>query len=423
MLDIKFIRQYKERVQEGTLLKNFPVSIHDLLILEEKIRHIKQNLEEQQAMRNALSKEMASPLPLEEKEAKKNQVLHLKKEIEIFSGELSRLNQDFTKLMLLVAQPPAPDVPTGKDDQDNLPIRIWGQPKPKAETPLDHMVLGERLRLIDFERGVKIAGSRSFIFTGIGALLEQAILRLTYDRLVATGFTPLSVPVLVKEDAMEGTGYFPLGRDQAYLCERDQMALIGTSEVPLCSYHRDEILPEDKLPLRYMALTPCFRREAGSYGKDTKGLYRVHQFHKIEMVILGKSDEKESLKLHDELLSQGEWLLQALELPYRVVYVCTGDLGQGQVRKHDLETWMPSRNSYGETHSCSTFHDFQSRRLQIRYRENLSGDKKLVYTLNNTACATPRIILALLENHQTPEGTIKLPKALWPYMGGMEEIS
>ncbi|RYZ62937.1 MAG: serine--tRNA ligase, partial [Proteobacteria bacterium] len=269
---------------------------------------------------------------------------------------------------------------------------------------------------VDADRGVKIAGSRSYVLKGWGARLEQAILRLTLDKLINKGYIQLSIPVLVNEEAMTGTGYFPNGRDQAYLVERDNMALVGTAEVSLTSYHAGEMIKEDQLPLKYMAQSSCFRREAGTYGKDVHGLYRVHQFLKVEQVVIAKNDVAGSEVLHNELLGNAEEILQALELPYRVVYVCTGDLGQGQVRKHDIETWMPSRNAYSETHSCSTFHDFQARRLKIRYKDS-GGQNQICHTLNNTAIASPRVLIPFLETHQQEDGSIKIPKALVPYLG------
>jgi seryl-tRNA synthetase len=230
------------------------------------------------------------------------------------------------------------------------------------------------------------------------------------------------VPVLVKEEAMTGTGYFPTGRDQAYYVEKDERALVGTAEVSLTSYHSGEILQESELPCRIMSWSSCFRREAGTYGKDTKGLYRVHQFQKIEQVIIAPADPAESEKLHAELLKNAEDILQDFGLAYRVVYVCTGDLGQGQVRKHDIETWMPSRKAYSETHSCSTFHDFQARRLAMRYRTK-SGEVKVCYTLNNTAIATPRVMIPLLECYQQADGSVRIPDALVPYMNGQKVIA
>jgi seryl-tRNA synthetase len=313
-------------------------------------------------------------------------------------------------------------VPVGKDDSENIEIKTWGTLPSFSFKPQDHIVLGEKLGIIDFPRGVKLSGSRSYTLKGAGALLEQAVLRFVYDTLLRKGLTPVSVPVLVEEHVMEGTGYFPLGRDQAYFIEKDKLALIGTSEVPLCGMHANDVFEEKDLPLRYMALTTCFRREAGTYGKDTRGLYRVHQFQKIEMVIMAPANQALTDTLHEELRNNAEGVLQALQVPYRVVYVCSGDLGQGQVRKHDIETWMPSRNAYGETHSCSSFYDFQARRLNIKYKDK-EGVRKFAYTLNNTAVATPRILIAILENYQNADGSIRIPDVLIPYMDGMKEIS
>jgi seryl-tRNA synthetase len=241
------------------------------------------------------------------------------------------------------------------------------------------------------------------------------------DRMVAKGFTPMVVPVLVNEAPMVGTGYFPTGRDQAYHVEKDEAFLVGTAEVSLTSYHCDEVLAQADLPKKVVGLSPCFRREAGTYGKDTRGLYRIHQFDKVEQVVLCANDEAESRRWHDAILGNAEEVVQALGVPYRVVAVCTGDLGIGQVRKHDIESWMPSRNAYGETHSCSTFHEFQSRRLNARYRD-AEGRLRFVHTLNNTVIASPRILIPILENHQQADGSVVVPEVLRPYMGGRERI-
>jgi seryl-tRNA synthetase len=251
--------------------------------------------------------------------------------------------------------------------------------------------------------------------------LEQAVLRFVYDKLISKSYLPMSIPVLVTEEAMIGTGYFPTGREQAYYVEKDSLALVGTAEVSLTSYRSGEILDHKELPIKMFAQSSCFRREAGTYGKDTAGLYRVHQFQKIEQVIVAESDAELSTKYHEELLNNAEEVMKAFEIPYRVVYVCTGDLGQGQIRKHDIEAWMPSRNSYSETHSCSTFHDFQARRLKMRYKDK-EGKTSFCYTLNNTAIASPRILIPLLENHQEEDGSIRIPKALQPYIGNKEYI-
>jgi seryl-tRNA synthetase len=420
MLDIAFIRANPDLVAKGAAAKNVKIDLPHLLEVDQTLRTLQTQWENAQATRNQLSRDIAVCAP-QAREALKDQVRELKTNLEEMQARLRDLRAEFHTLMLQVPQPARQDVPQGKSDAENVEVRTWGTPPAASTTPLDHIQLGEKLGIIDFERAVKLAGSRSYVLKGDGARLEQAVHRFTFDYLVSKGFTAMSVPVLVNEMAMEGTGYFPLGRDQAYLAERDKLALVGTSEVALCSFHADEIL-DGPLPRRYMAQSACFRREAGSYGRDTKGLYRVHQFQKIEMVILAPADEALTDQLHAELLGHAEYVLQALGLPYRVVYVCTGDLGQGQVRKHDLETWMPSRGGYGETHSCSSFYDFQSRRLQIRYTDE-AGKKRFVYTLNNTACATPRLLLPLLENFQNPDGSVRIPECLQPYMGGQKVLT
>lgn len=420
MLDIKFVRDYPDLVRQGAKDKRINFDVDKLLALDAKIRPLKQRWESLQAERNALSKTIGATAP-EAREALKAKVAALKDEMDSIEQSLGAQEQEFKDLLLLAPQPARSDVPLGKDDGDNVEVRRVGSVPQFDFAPLDHIRIGERLGLIDFARGVKLAGSRSYVLRGDGARLEQAVLRLTYDLLVQRGYTPLSIPVLVTEKCMEGTGYFPTGREQAYFVEKDKLALVGTAEVSLTSFHAEEMLKASDLPLRFMAQSSCFRREAGTYGKDTNGLYRVHQFQKIEQVIIGPSDPARSESLHNELLQNAEDVLSALELPYRVVYVCTGDLGQGQVRKHDIETWMPSRQAYGETHSCSTFHEFQARRLGMRYKTE-QGEKAYCHTLNNTAIASPRILIPLLENHQTKDGRVRLPKALRPYFDGREFI-
>jgi seryl-tRNA synthetase len=296
-----------------------------------------------------------------------------------------------------------------------------GTPREPDFDPKDHVQLGAELGIIDIERGVRLAGTRNYVLRGDAALLHHAVLRLAFDMMVEKGFCPMNVPVLVREDVMYGTGYFPVGRDQAYLCERDGLSLVGTAEVPLTAYRGDEILDEAELPLKSVAMSTCFRREAGAAGKDTYGLFRIHLFDKVEQVIVCRSDEEASKEHHAEILQNAEEVMQALELPYRVVNVCTGDLGQGQVQKFDIETWMPSRNSYGETHSASRFHEFQARRLKLRYRDS-RRKVRYCHTLNNTVIASPRILIPLLELNQNPDGSVTIPKALRKYMGGRERV-
>lgn len=421
MLDIKYIRENAAKVKKGADDKRLKVNLDQLLALDAAIKPKQQHLETLQAERNSLSKSIGQAAP-NDRDALKAKVAIIKQQMETLEEELKPLRAEFDQMMLLIPQPARDDVPVGKDDSENVEVKRWGEVPTFAFKIKDHMELGKLHDIIDAERGVKLAGSRSYVLKGAGCILEHALLRFTLDKLVARGYTPMTIPVLVTEPAMQGTGYFPTGRDQAYYIEKDELALVGTAEVALTSYHSGEILKLEQLPMRLVAQSSCFRREAGTYGKDTQGLYRVHQFQKIEQVILAPADPRASEALHAELVANAEDVLQALSLPYRVVYVCTGDLGQGQVRKHDIETWMPSRNAYGETHSCSTFYDFQARRLKMRYRD-ADGTTQYCYTLNNTAIASPRALIPLLEMHQQKDGSVRIPECLWPYTNGLKVIT
>jgi seryl-tRNA synthetase len=335
---------------------------------------------------------------------------------------LAALAKDLHELLLLVPNIPADDVPEGKDDSENVEVRTWGTPRAFEFEPRDHIALGEAQDWIDVTRGARIAGSRNYFLKGDLSLLEGAVMRYALERMVAKGFVPLSVPTLVRSEVMVGTGYFPGGEEQAYRTDsRDDLCLVGTAEVPVTALHQDEILSHAELPKRYVALSSCYRREAGTYGKDTRGLYRVHQFQKVEQVIVDVASVERSIEHHHAIVRNAEEVLQALELPYRVVNVCGGDLGQPQVQKFDIETWMPSRKSYGETHSASRFHEFQARRLNMRYRDE-QGTVHVCHTLNNTVAASVRMLIALIENHQRRDGTVHVPEPLRPYMGGRESI-
>ncbi len=325
-------------------------------------------------------------------------------------------------MMLLIPSVPLENVPVGIDDSENVLLYEIGTVKDLSETPLDHIILGEKHNVFDLEKSSDVSGSRMYYLKHNGFLLQRAIENLVLDVLMQNGFSFMDVPVMVKEDAMIKTGYFPNGKEEAYEITKDNLYLVGSSEVPLISYYSNKKLNEEDLPIKVSAISTCFRREAGSYGRDTRGAYRVHQFNKIEQIVICKDNKEADIEMHKLLLQNAENILKKLELPYRVVEVCTGDMGQGQVKKHDIEVWMPSRGKYGETHSCSSFFDFQARRADIKYRA-LDGSVKFAYTLNNTAVAFPRILIPFLENHQTTDGEIKIPLALQQYLGGKKYLS
>ncbi len=420
MIDIKLLRENPDLYIQASKIKNFNVDITALLEIDTQLLAGKQKLQELRTEQNSAGKQIAK-LSGPQKQAAIERMAEIKAEAKNLGELVGELEPKFNDMMLLVPQPAGPEVPVGADDTENVELRIEGEVRQFDFEPKNHVELGETLDIIDIPRGVKLAGSRNFALKGAGAMLHQAILRLAIDKMVAKGYQLLTLPVLVNESIMYGTGYFPLGRDDAYLCERDGMSLVGTSEVSLTAFHSEEILEEAELPKKYIAVSTCFRREAGAAGKDTFGLYRIHYFDKVEQVVICPNDEKASIEYHQEILANSEDVMKALGLPYRVVNVCTGDLGLGQVQKFDIETWMPSRNSYGETHSASRFYEFQARRLNLRYRDS-DGNIKFCHTLNNTVIASPRALIPLLEMYQNADGTITVPEVLRQYMGGMEKI-
>ena len=415
MIDISFIRENPSIFKQAVKDKGFEVNIDRILQLDVTLRENTKIIDDMRSERNCMSKLIPGSKDTD-RETLTEQVRLLKTELTAHEASFRDLRKEFDNLMLHVPSIPAPEVPLGKAEEDNLELRRVGTVREFDFPFKDHVELCELHNMLDVPRATKIAGSRSYFLKNAAVVLEMAISRFVIDFLVARGFTPMSVPHLVKENAMRGTGYFPIGRDQAYSIEEDELFLIGTSEVSLVSYHEDEILPITDFPIKYTGISPSYRREAGTYGRDTRGLYRVHQFQKVEQVIFCEADEQKGEALHYELLANAEGILQALELPYRVCLACTGEIGIGQTRKHEIEAWMPSRGAYCETHSCSTLGDFQARRLGIRYRD-VDGEMKYAFTLNNTGIASPRILIPLLENHQNADGSINIPKALRPYMG------
>ncbi|MCK4342216.1 MAG: serine--tRNA ligase [Phycisphaerae bacterium] len=425
MIDIKLIRENPELVKKAATDKNMTVDIDQIIAVDIRRRALETEFNELRHEQKTAGGRIAQA-PKEEKAELSKAMGRLKVRLKEIDSEREQVDAELRELMLLVPQIPDPAAPVGTDESANVEVRRHDTPMKKADFGFefkDHMELGTALGIIDIERGVKIAGSRNYVLCGAGAMLHEAVLRLAWALMMERGFTPLTVPVLVNDALMYGTGFFPLHQEEVYRCERDDQSLVGTAEVPATGYHGDEILAEAELPKLYFARSTCFRREAGAAGKDTRGLYRIHYFDKLEQVIVCKADPAESTKWHEVIIKNAEDMLQALELPYRLVEICTGDMGQGKVRMFDLETWMPSREAYGETHSASRFHDFQARRLNLRYRRADTGKPEFCHTLNNTVIASPRILIPLLELNQNADGSVTIPAALRKYMNGMERIT
>jgi len=421
VLALKYIRENPDAVRDGALKKRIDFDLDRLLELDQELLALNREVDDLRSQQKTMGKRMGGASPEERDEILSEQKA-LKGELKAREERQGVMQEELDALLLLVPNVPAKEVPDGKDDEDNVEVKTWGTPREFDFPMIDHVTLAEGQGWLDIVRGAQLAGSRNYVLLGDLSLLEGAVMRFALDTMVAKGFTPVSVPTLVRTETMVGTGYFPGGEDQAYRCdERDDLCLVGTAEVPVTALYQGEILEAERLPMRFVALSACYRREAGTYGKDTRGLFRVHQFQKVEQVILDEADEAKSIAHHAAILQNSEEVLQVLELPYRVVNVCGGDLGQPQIQKFDIETWMPSRESYGETHSASRFHDFQARRLNLRYRGE-DGKVRHCHTLNNTVAASTRMLLALLENHQLSDGRVSVPEPLRPYLGGREVL-
>jgi seryl-tRNA synthetase len=422
MIDIKQIREKPELFKKAAADKHFDVDIEHLLDIDAELQNRKKRLQDYATEKNKLGKLIPTLKDEDEKKIRIEHLSELKKNETQLQDEVKKLQPEFDALMLQVAQPADDNVPIGKDDTENVEIRKEGYVRQFNFEPRDHLQLGLALDIIDIERGVKLAGTRNYFLKANGTLLHWAVLRFAMDLMISRGYVPLSVPLLMKDEAMQGTGYYPGSEDQTYRMEKDELNLAGTAEVPLTAYRMGEILKADELPLKYVALSSCFRREAGAAGKDTYGLYRIHQFDKVEQVVICKNNVEESNKYHEEILANAEAVMQALELPYRVVNVCTGDLGRGQAKKYDIEAWMPSRGNYCETHSASKFYEFQARRMNLRYKDATSKNNAFCHTLNNTVIASPRILIPILELYQNSDGSVTIPKALRPYINDKEKL-
>ncbi|MBY3623336.1 serine--tRNA ligase [Acinetobacter sp. CUI P1] len=423
MLEMNWIKDNQELVRNTATWKRIDFPLDELLDWDEKRRGLRQETEQMRAERNGLTKEVEQLLRKGDRpagEIVKAQVRELNHRLNLLEADLNEAEIRCRELMLLAPNPVSQDTPIGHDDNDNVELRLNGAVPEFAFTPRDHVELGELHDIIDIPRGVKAGGPRSYVLKGAGLLLHLAVQRLALDVLTARGFTAMDVPVIVRPEALERTGFFPGGMDQTYELSGDNRWLVGTSEVSLVSLYSDEIVELDT-PMRLAGMSTCFRREVGSAGRDVRGLYRVHQFSKIEQVVLCRNDEGVSNHMLHEILANAEHILQLLELPYRIMAVCTGDMSLKTHKQYDIETWMPSRGAYGETHSASNLLDFQARRSGIRYRD-AEGRLQYCHTLNNTAVATPRILIPLLENHQQEDGSIYIPQALRKYMDGLERL-
>jgi seryl-tRNA synthetase len=423
VLDIKVLRDDPEAARQAARKKRMPdraAAVDRALELDGELRLLIPKLDGMRAEQKAASKEMGKLSPAERESFLAGQKAK-KQEIQQLEEREKQLKADIEQQLALVPNIPDSDVPDGRDDTENVEVKKHGAVRQFGFQPRPHYEIGEAQGWLDFQRAAELSGSRNYLLFGDLALLQDAVLRFSIDLMVGRGFVPVDPPVMVRDPAMYGTGFFPGGEEQTYRCEKDGLNLIGTSEVPVTSLHAGEILAESDLPKKYVARSMCFRREAGTYGKDTRGLYRVHQFQKVEQVVLDVGDKARSLEHHAAIVGNAESCLQAFELPYRIVAVCGGDLGVPQAFKYDIETWMPSRNAYGETHSASRFYEYQARRLGLRYRDK-DGKVKFCHTLNNTVIASPRVLIPLLENHQNQDGTVHVPEALRPYMGGRAVI-
>ena len=464
MIDLKELRENPDRFRNGVRDKCMDVDIDRLLALDEARRAVLMRQENARAEQNRIGKESGARMgqlkgklksasdaekpqlerELAELEAKPTA---LKAQVHECEVEMAQIEPQWKALWMQVPQPPAQDVPKGKGSDDNVEVRRWAPPgfdfaKTFAEnrgfTPRTHLELVKMHGLVDFERGVKMAGTRHYVMCGLGMRLHQAVLRYAVDFMAdQRGFSPMGVPVIVKEECMIGTGFFPAGREQAYHIEESargsghDLFLTGTGEVGLMGIHADEIVLAESLPLKYCTVSTCFRREAGAAGKDTAGLYRIHQFDKVEQVVVCRADEQESRAWHAQMIQSVETILQSLGLAYRLLQCCTGDLGVKNEDMIDIESWMPGRGelgrdgaptgAFGETHSASRLGDFQCRRLNLRYKDE-TGKLRFAYALNNTVIASPRVLIPILEMHQQADGSIRVPEVLRPYMGGIAQI-
>ena len=421
MLDIKLIRSNPEKVKEALKKRKEKINIEEVLSLDEKRRELLLEADALKEKRNSVSEEIGK-LKREKKDAQEK-ILAMKEvstKIKELDARIKEIEEKTAKILLEIPNIPHESVPVGEDEKNNTEIRKWGIPRKFDFTPLPHWDIGEALNILDFERGAKLASARFTVLKGMGAKLERALINFMLDlHTNEHGYKEIFPPFLVNAETMTGTGQLPKFESDLFKCENG-LYLVPTAEVPLTNLHRQEILNEDDLPLYYTAYTACFRKEAGSYGKDTRGLIRQHQFNKVELVKFSRPED--SYDELEKLLNDAESILKSLNIPYQVVCLCTGDLGFSAAKTYDIEVWMPAQGVYREISSCSNFENFQARRANIRFRRKGGKGTELVHTLNGSGIAIGRTVAAILENYQQPDGSVIIPKALRPYMGGMEKI-
>lgn len=441
MLDIKYIRDNVDVLKKAILDKRIDLNLDDLLELDEQRRTLLSETESLQATKNAFSKELPS-LSEEDKKVRLLEMQEVALNQQGLKEKLREVEEQYQTMMLSIPNIPSPETPIGPDDSANVPWNYWsptlGHVDPKDEEKVkaiptefdfpikNHIDLGKDLDLLDLDQGVQVSGFRGYYLKNELVLLQQSVLWYALDKMREAGFTLMAPPVLVREFALVGSGHFPAGRAEVYQVgnaakmeddsSKETTYLAGTSEPSLIAYYADKILDESQLPIQLCGISPCYRSEVGSYGKDVKGLYRVHEFMKVEQVVICKADFNEADVWLEKLREVSEGLLQDLKLPYRVLNICTGDMGAGKYKMYDIETWMPGLNKYGETHSDSSLTDWQARRLNLRYRDE-NGNIKYAFTLNNTAVASPRILIAIMENYQQKDGSIVVPEILQKSLG------
>lgn len=415
MLDIKFIRENLDLVKEAAKKKHVNVDLDALIALDDTRKALLGEIESKKSEQNVVSPQVAQTTDEAVRAKLIADMKVLKDAIQVKEEELKEVMPKWQALMLQVPNIPDMSVPEGNDDGDNKEVKVWGEKTKFDFEPKSHVDIMTNLKMVDFERGQKVHGFRGYYLINGGAKLSWAIWNYAQDFFLKKGFNPMLVPTIVRKANLYGTGHLPNDAEDVYNTQ-DEDYLVGTAEVSTMGYYADEVLEESEFPIKWLSFSPCYRREAGSHGKDTKGLIRVHEFYKLEQVVLCTASHEESVKWHEWLNRNTEEFIESLGIPYHTVLNCAGDLGLGQVKKYDVELWVPGEQKYREISSASYFHDFQTRRFNIRYKDN-EGKTRYAHSLNCTAIPTPRILVSLIENFQQADGTVKLPEVLHPYFG------